>query len=111
PAGNSCEDVRRSGYLRNKVHAPALLRPPRRLGARPGPPGVLREREEIPRQGPRPEESRGPGDLLQHQQEGRLQEQAHDRAVHPRREPGPGRRERGGPGRLVPGPGGAPVQK
>lgn len=94
-----------------EVHAPALLRAARRLGARSGPPGVLREREEVPRQGPRPEEGGGAGDVLQHQQAGRLQEQAHDRAVHPGGELRRGRGERGGPGRVVPGHGGAAVQK
>lgn len=94
-----------------EVHAPALLRPPRRLGARPGPPGVLREREEVPRKGPRPEEGARAGDLLQHQQARGRQEQAHDRAVHARGELRRGRGERGGPGRVVPGHGGAAVQK
>ncbi|KAI4808816.1 hypothetical protein KUCAC02_000860, partial [Chaenocephalus aceratus] len=108
----STEDVRKSGYLRKQksMHR-AVLRPPRRFGARPGPPGVLREREEIPRQGPRPEESTGSGDMLQHKQAGRLQEQAHDSALHPGRELRHRRGERGGPGRVVPGHGGAAVQK
>lgn len=86
-----------------EVHAPALLRAARGLRAWSGPPGVLRKREEVPQRessgaqaGPRAR------DVLQHQQARRRQAQAHDRAVHPRRELRCGRRERGGPGRVVP---------